>query len=61
MSEEKTHDLKDFMRQLSNEMAAEYDRIQKRATVCDPWHCRTTKERKIKAELLQRKLASPEL
>ena len=32
MSEEKTHDLKDFMRQLSNEMAAEYDRIQKRAT-----------------------------
>ena len=32
MSQEKTHDLKDFMRQLSNEMAAEYDRIQKRAT-----------------------------
>lgn len=32
MSEEKSHDLHDFMRQLSNEMAAEYDRIQKRAT-----------------------------
>ena len=32
MSEEKTHDLYDFMRQLSDEMAAEYDRIQKRAT-----------------------------
>ena len=32
MSQEKTHDLYDFMRQLSNEMAAEYDRIQKRAT-----------------------------
>ena len=35
MSEEKTHDLHDFMRQLSDEMAAEYDRIQKRA-VEDP-------------------------
>ena len=32
MSEEKTHDLYDFMQQISNEMAAEYDRIQKRAT-----------------------------
>ena len=32
MSNEKSHDLHDFMRQLSNEMAAEYDRIQKRAT-----------------------------
>ena len=32
MSQEKTHDLHDFMRQLSDEMAAEYDRIQKRAT-----------------------------
>ena len=32
MSEEKTHDLYDFMKQLSDEMAAEYDRIQKRAT-----------------------------
>ena len=32
MSEEKSHDLHDFMRQLSNEMEAEYDRIQKRAT-----------------------------
>ena len=32
MSQEKTHDLYDFMRQLSDEMAAEYDRIQKRAT-----------------------------
>jgi hypothetical protein len=32
MSQEKTHDLKDFMRQLSDEMAAEYIRIQKRAT-----------------------------
>ena len=32
MSQEKTHDLYDFMRQLSNEMAAEYDRIQKRTT-----------------------------
>lgn len=32
MSHEKTHDLYDFMRQLSDEMAAEYDRIQKRAT-----------------------------
>ena len=32
MSQDKTHDLYDFMRQLSDEMAAEYDRIQKRAT-----------------------------
>ena len=32
MSQGKTHDLHDFMHQLSNEMAAEYDRIQKRAT-----------------------------
>ena len=32
MSEEKTHDLHDFMQQLSDEMAAEYNRIQKRAT-----------------------------
>ena len=32
MSEEKTHDLHDFIRQLSDEMAAEYNRIQKRAT-----------------------------
>ena len=30
MSEEKSHDLHDFMQQLSDEMAAEYDRIQKR-------------------------------
>ena len=35
MSEEKSHDLHDFMRQLSQDMAAEYDRIQKRA-VEDP-------------------------
>lgn len=32
MSQEKTHDLYDFMQQLNDEMAAEYDRIQKRAT-----------------------------
>ena len=32
MPEDKTHDLYDFMQQLSDEMAAEYDRIQKRAT-----------------------------
>ena len=32
MSEEKTHDLYDFMQQLSDDMAAEYARIQKRAT-----------------------------
>lgn len=32
MSQEKTHDLQDFMRQLSVEMSAEYERIQKRAT-----------------------------
>ena len=31
MSEDKTHDLYDFMRQLTNEMAEEYNRIQKRA------------------------------
>ncbi len=31
MPEKKSHDLHDFMRQLSQEMAAEYDRIQKRA------------------------------
>ena len=32
MSEKKTHDLYDFMQQISNDMAAEYNRIQKRAT-----------------------------
>ena len=32
MSQDKTHDLKDFIRQLSDEMAAEYNRIQKRVT-----------------------------
>ena len=32
MSEEKSHDLHHFLRQLSNEMVAEYDRIQKRVT-----------------------------
>ena len=32
MSEKKTHDLYQFMKQLSNEMAEEYDRIQMRAT-----------------------------
>lgn len=32
MTKEKTHDLQDFMRQLSVEMSAEYERIQKRAT-----------------------------
>ena len=32
MSQNKTHDLYDFMRHLQNDMAAEYDRIQKRAT-----------------------------
>ena len=32
MSQEKAHDLYDFMQQLSVEMAAEYDRIQRRAT-----------------------------
>ena len=31
MSKEKSHDLYDFMQQLSDEMAAEYTRIQKRA------------------------------
>ena len=32
MSEEKTHDLYDFMRRLSDRMAAYYDQIQKRAS-----------------------------
>jgi len=32
MPEQKGHDLYDFMRQISSEMSAEYDRIQKRAT-----------------------------
>lgn len=32
MSQQKTHDLYDFMRQMSTEMAAEYNRIQMRAT-----------------------------
>lgn len=32
MARQKNHDLYDFMRQVSAEMAAEYDRIQKRAT-----------------------------
>ena len=32
MSQQKTHDLYDFMRQISVEMSAEYERIQKRAT-----------------------------
>ena len=32
MAQQKTHDLYDFMRQISAEMSAEYDRIQKRAT-----------------------------
>lgn len=32
MAQKKTHDLHDFMRQISVEMSAEYDRIQKRAT-----------------------------
>ena len=32
MAQEKNHDLHDFMRQISVEMSAEYDRIQKRAT-----------------------------
>lgn len=32
MSEEKTHDLIDFMRRISDKMAAEYERIQKRAS-----------------------------
>ena len=31
-SQEKTHDLVDFMRQVSVDMAAEYERIQKRAS-----------------------------
>ena len=38
MPEQKKHDLYDFMKQLSNEMAAEYDRIQKRGTE-DPRDC----------------------
>jgi len=32
MPQQKTHDLYDFMRQMSAEMSAEYDRIQMRAT-----------------------------
>ena len=32
MSQEKTHDLHDFLRQTSNDIAEEYDRIQKRTT-----------------------------
>ena len=32
MSEEKRHDLYEFMRQISIEMSAEYNRIQMRAT-----------------------------
>ncbi|MDP1872444.1 MAG: hypothetical protein Q8K61_12595 [Gallionella sp.] len=32
MPQQKTHDLHDFMRQISEEMEAEYNRIQKRAT-----------------------------
>ena len=32
MPEDKTHDLYDFMQQLSDEMAAEYNRIRKRTT-----------------------------
>ena len=32
MSQDKTHDLYDFMQQLSDEMAAEYNRIRKRTT-----------------------------
>jgi len=32
MSQQKSHDLYDFMRQISAEMSAEYDRIQMRAT-----------------------------
>jgi hypothetical protein len=32
MAQSKTHDLHDFMRQISIEMSAEYNRIQKRAT-----------------------------
>lgn len=32
MTQKKTHDLYDFMRQISAEMSAEYERIQKRAT-----------------------------
>ena len=32
MSQSKTHDLHDFMQQISAEMASEYNRIQKRAT-----------------------------
>ena len=32
MSQEKTHDLHDFLRQTGNDITEEYDRIQKRAT-----------------------------
>jgi len=32
MSQQKTHDLYDFMRQITDEMSAEYERIQRRAT-----------------------------
>ena len=32
MSQQKTHDLYDFLRQMSAEMSAEYSRIQMRAT-----------------------------
>jgi hypothetical protein len=32
VADEKTHDLYDFMRQISAEVSLEYDRIQKRAT-----------------------------
>ena len=32
MPKQKTHDLYDFMRQISAEMSAEYNRIQMRAT-----------------------------
>ena len=32
MSEKKTHDLHDFIRQCRDEMASEYNRIYKRAT-----------------------------
>ncbi len=32
MTQQKTHDLYDFMNQISNEMVAEYNRIQMRAT-----------------------------
>jgi hypothetical protein len=32
MSQQKSHDLHNFMRQISTEMSAEYDRIRMRAT-----------------------------